>query len=506
MARVTIREIETLKSPLPQSKADLLVLPMSQGDSSLHGEAGELFSPDSPVSALLTSGDFSGKLGEVRTSYGASSSFSRVMLVGLGPTDEINAERVRHGVAKAMREALELSVSSVVLALPEPAGVLTAATLVELATEAALLGTYKYDAPKAADAAEEKAVEHLFIQLPDGLGQSEGDQALRRGMYRALGTNLARDLGHAPANLMTPTDMAAKAEEMARRSGLEVKILEREDCELLGMGAFLGVTAGSAQPPKFIILEYDCGDPNAPTIGLVGKGITFDSGGISIKPAAKMDEMKYDMCGAAAVLGTMSVVKELEVPVNVVAAVAACENMPGGRATKPGDVHTSLSGKTIEILNTDAEGRLVLADALTYVARTYKPTAMINYATLTGAIIVALGHYGAGVFSNDDDVWQRLERAAASSGDRAWRLPIWEEMPEHLKTPFADLKNMGDGNAGGGSIIAGTFLREFVEGIPWAHIDIAGTAWWDKDRPHVPKGASGFGVRLSLDFLESFGK
>jgi leucyl aminopeptidase len=217
-----------------------------------------------------------------------------------------------------------------------------------------------------------------------------------------------------------------------------------------------------------------------------------------------MDEMKYDMCGAAAVLGAMSCLRDLEVKVNVIAALPATENMPGGRATKPGDVHTSYSGKTIEVLNTDAEGRLVLADGLSYLARQYEPDALIDLATLTGAVIIALGHYGAAVLSNDDALAERIRAASERSGERSWRLPIWEEYPEHLKTPFADLKNIADGNAGAGTIAGGAFLAEFVEGRPWAHIDIAGTAWWDKDRPHIPKGASGYGVRLLIDLIEGY--
>jgi leucyl aminopeptidase len=249
------------------------------------------------------------------------------------------------------------------------------------------------------------------------------------------------------------------------------------------------------------LLEYGCGDPNAPVIGLVGKGLTFDSGGISIKPAARMNEMKYDMCGGAAVLGIMSVIRDVGVPVNVVAAVPSTENLSGGSAYKPGDILRSYSGKTIEVHNCDAEGRLILADALSYVAQNYKPAAIIDMATLTGAVVIALGHYGAGLLATDDELAGRLQAASARTGERLWRLPLWEEMNEHLKSDFADLKNIADGGAGAGTIVGGAFLSNFVDSVPLAHIDIAGTAWWEKDRPYLPKGPSGYGVRLVLDAL-----
>ena len=236
----------------------------------------------------------------------------------------------------------------------------------------------------------------------------------------------------------------------------------------------------------------------------MGKGLTFDSGGISIKPSAKMDEMKYDMCGGAAVLGIMSVVRDVGVPVNVVGAIPSCENLSGGSAYKPGDILRSYSGKTIEVLNCDAEGRLILADALSYVAQNYKPAAIIDMATLTGAVVIALGHYGAGLITPDDRLADRITRAAQRTQERIWRLPLWEEMNEHLKSSFADLKNIGDAGAGAGTIVGGAFLSNFVHQVPWAHIDIAGTAWWEKDRPYLPKGPSGYGVRLVLDALRAW--
>jgi leucyl aminopeptidase len=287
---------------------------------------------------------------------------------------------------------------------------------------------------------------------------------------------------------------------------LRCTIFDRAKMEELGMGALLGVAQGSHEPPRFILFEYDCGDPNAPSVAIVGKGLTFDAGGISIKPSAKMEEMKFDMCGGAAVLGIMSVLADTGVKVNVIGAVPSTENLPGGGAYKPGDILRSHSGKTIEVQNCDAEGRLILADALSYVARVHKPAAIVDMATLTGAVVIALGHYGAALLSNDDALAARIEGAAARSGDRLWRLPIWEEINDHLKSDYADLKNIADASAGAGTITGAAFLGNFVDGVPWAHIDIAGTAYWEKDRPHLPKGPSGYGVRLIVDLLRSWGK
>ena len=329
---------------------------------------------------------------------------------------------------------------------------------------------------------------------------------MRRGLVRAQGVNFARDLAHTPANVLTPRGLAEQAAAMAADSGLQAEIWDQGAIEKAGMGAFLSVARGSEEPPRFIILRYRCGRAGAPLLGLVGKGLTFDAGGLSLKPPLDMHEMKYDMCGAAAVLGAMKCLSGLEVPVDVVAAVPATENLPSGRATKPGDVIKSFHGKTIEVLNTDAEGRLVLADGLSWLIRTHHPAAVIDLATLTGAVLIALGHYGAAVLSNDDALAARIERAALSSGELTWRLPLWESYPDHLKGETADLRNIAEARAGAGTIAGGAFLREFVEETPWAHIDIAGTAWWDKDRPHLPKGPSGYGVRLLLDLLEGFGQ
>jgi leucyl aminopeptidase len=322
------------------------------------------------------------------------------------------------------------------------------------------------------------------------------DAGFRRGAAVAAGTTLARECANRPANHCTPTHLAVQAKALAKSHGLKVEVLERKDCEKLGMGAFLAVAQASHEAPKFIVLRWLGGAKTAAPVVLVGKGITFDTGGISLKPAAEMDEMKYDMGGAASVLGTLRAVAELKLKLNVVGLIPTCENMPGGRAVKPGDVVTSLSGQTIEILNTDAEGRLILCDALTYAER-FKPAAVVDIATLTGACVVALGHHRSGLFSTSDELAAELLSAGERGADPAWRLPLDEEYDEALKSHYADMGNVG-GRAGG-AITAAKFLQRYTAKYPWAHLDIAGTAW----KSGQAKGGTGRPVPLLTHFLLS---
>ena len=507
MSNVSIRELAVSVSALEKEKADLLVLPLAQGTKSLPAAIAALVGGDKgSVAALLASGDWKGDVGETAIAYGAGEAFPRVLLVGTGEAKGWSRERARAVSASAVRRARDLGLSQVAFLLPlSSASSWSPEAELELAVEAALSGAYQYSGQKTLELEKFKSIGKLSFVHPGG-DATKLATALARGRARGEAVHFVRDISNAPANLLNPSDFAAAAKQVGAENGLKVRVLGREECEKEGLGSFLSVAQGSIQPPQFILMEYDCGKKDAPTIGLIGKGITFDSGGISLKPPAAMHEMKFDMCGAAAVLGTMKALKPLGIPVNVVAAIPTTENMPGGRATKPGDVFKSYSGKTIEVQNTDAEGRLVLADALTYVARNYKPAAMLDLATLTGAVIIALGHYGAAVLSNDDALAERIAKASDESGDRCWRLPLWEDYPDHLKSDCADFKNIADGNAGAGTIAGGAFLAQFVESVPWAHIDIAGTAWWDKDRPHLPKGPSGFGVRLLLDLLAGYGR
>jgi leucyl aminopeptidase len=328
---------------------------------------------------------------------------------------------------------------------------------------------------------------------------AEVTEGLARGQAIAAGVLLARECANRPANHCTPSFLADEAKRLAKQHGLKVEVLERKDAEKLGMGAFLAVSQGSDEPPKFIVLRYEGGAKTEAPIVLVGKGITFDTGGISIKPSAEMDEMKFDMGGAASVLGTMRAVGELKPALNVVGVIPTCENMPSGRAVKPGDVVTSLSGQTIEILNTDAEGRLILCDALTYAER-FKPAAVVDIATLTGACVIALGNHNSGLFSADDELAANLLAAGKSALDPAWRMPLEDEYDEVLKSNFADMANVGP--RAGGSITAAMFLRRFTKKYRWAHLDIAGTAW----KSGAAKGATGRPVGLLTHFVLSQAK
>jgi leucyl aminopeptidase len=339
------------------------------------------------------------------------------------------------------------------------------------------------------------------VRLPGSvsLAVSSGDQAIaKQALARALaiadGVALARDLGNLPGNLCTPTVLADEARALAKRSGLKFQVLERKQMEALRMGALLAVAQGSDEPPKMIVLEWRGGDRGAAPIALVGKGVTFDSGGISLKPGDAMDEMKFDMSGAGAVLGTMAAIAAMKLALNVVAVIPATENMPSGRAVKPGDVVTSMSGQTIEILNTDAEGRLILCDALTYVAR-FEPSTVIDLATLTGACVIALGHHHSGMFTKTDHLAQELLQAGQDALDTCWRMPLDDEYQEQLKSPFADMANIG--GRPGGSITAACFLARFAKDYEWAHLDIAGTAW----KSGAAKGSTGRPVPLLTQFL-----
>lgn len=358
------------------------------------------------------------------------------------------------------------------------------------------LGSFNY----RFDALKSKPVETSFVPNKITLGCdkkqiSAATLGLTIGRAISTGVNLARELGNLPGNICTPSYLASEAKRLARgQVKLNVKVLEEKQMKELGMGSLLSVSAGSDQPAKLIVLEYKGGNKNDAPIALVGKGITFDTGGISLKPGAAMDEMKFDMCGAASVLGTMQTLLDLEVPINVVGVIAASENMPNGSATKPGDIVTSMSGQTIEILNTDAEGRLVLCDALTYTER-FKPRVVIDIATLTGACVIALGSHASGLFSNREELAEDLLRAGQQANDRVWRMPLWDEYQKQLESNFADMANIGGREAG--SITAACFLSRFTKNFAWAHLDVAGTAW----KSGGAKGATGRPVPLLVQYL-----
>ncbi len=450
---------------------------------------------DGGIAEILTKGDFTGKTGQSQWVYGLSGvSADRVLLVGCGKPAELDDRRYRQILTQGTQALAATGAANAVSYLAElaPKG-RTLAWAVRQHGEASDHALYRFDRMKSKPA-DKRKLARLSLGLTDKQDVPAAEQALAVSQAIAAGVSLARDLGNLPANVCTPEYLAAQAKTIADAdSRIKLTVLDRAQMEELGMGTLLAVAKGSEQPPKLIVMQYrNAGD--AKPYALVGKGVTFDTGGISIKPAAEMDEMKYDMCGAASVLGTMSAVSRLGLPLNVVGVVAAVENMPDGRATRPGDVVTSMSGQTVEILNTDAEGRLILCDALTYTER-FKPAAIVDIATLTGAVIIALGRHPHGLFSNDDTLANELLGAGERAVDRAWRLPLWEDYQSQLDSNFADMANIGGRD--GGSITAACFLSRFTKGQRWAHLDIAGTAW----KTGKEKGGTGRPVPLLTEWL-----
>jgi leucyl aminopeptidase len=444
---------------------------------------------------VLKRGDMEGKPGTTRLLYKvANVPAERVLLVGLGKEGGFGTQAYRDAVRAATHAAADTGAVEAVLCFADlPVKDSDLEWRARHASLAAADALYRFDEMKSKKAPA-RTLKRIVLALPRRLGEVAAARGAAAGAATAAGVSLARDLGNLPGNVCTPTYLADEAVKLARKWKLGVDVLERRDMEKLGMGALLSVARGSRQPPKFIELRYHGGAKKAKPVVLVGKGITFDTGGISLKPAAEMDEMKFDMCGAASVLGTFRALAELAPKLNVVGLVPTTENMPGGAATKPGDIVTSMSGQTVEILNTDAEGRLILCDALTYAER-FQPAAVVDIATLTGACVIALGHVASGLFANRDSLAEELLAAGRSAWDRAWHMPLWDDYQENLKSPFADFANIGGRPAG--SVTAACFLSRFAGKYPWAHLDIAGTAWTSGKN----KGATGRPVPLLTTFL-----
>jgi leucyl aminopeptidase len=448
------------------------------------------------LSEVLRRGDLEGSLGKTLLLHNVPKiPADRVLLVGLGREREFNESAYRNAVLAAGKALKGTGASDATFCLTDlPLKRHDTGWKVEHAVLGLVEASYRFDRMKSKPPAAKKTLRKVTLHVARRSEIAAGEIAIDRGTAIAEGISLAKDLGNMPGNHCTPAYLAEQAVELGKRHGIKVDVLEQKDIEKLGMGCFLAVARGSRQPPKFIVMEYNGGRRDQAPIALVGKGITFDTGGISIKPSAEMDEMKYDMCGAASVLGAMKAAALMKLPLNLVAAIPATENMPGGNAIKPGDVVTTMSGQTVEILNTDAEGRLVLCDALTYVEK-FKPAAVVNVATLTGAMVIALGHVATGLFSNSDSLARELIQAGEAGWDRAWHLPLWDEYQEALKSNFADFPNIG--SRAGGSITAACFLSRFTKSYPWAHLDIAGTAW----KSGTDKGATGRPVALLVHFL-----
>ncbi len=448
------------------------------------------------INEVLRRGDHDGKLGSTLLLHKVPHvSADRVLLVGLGRERDFGEAAYRSALAAAVRALRTTGASEATICLTELAlKRRDTAWKVEHAVLAVSEGFYRFDRMKSKPPESKRALRKVTLHVSKRAEIAEGEVALARGQAIAEGMTLTKDLGNLPANICTPTYLAEQAVELGKRHGMKVEILEQKDLEKLGMGSFLAVARGSRQPPKLIVMEYHGAKRAAPPVALVGKGVTFDTGGISIKPAAEMDEMKFDMCGAASVFGTMKAIALMRLPLNVVGVVPATENMPDGNAVKPGDIVTTMSGQTVEILNTDAEGRLILCDALTYVEK-YKPAVVVDIATLTGAMGIALGHVATGVFSNSDPLAREILAAGETSWDRAWHMPLWDDYQEGLKSNFADFPNIA--SRAGGSITAACFLSRFTKAYPWAHLDIAGTAW----KSGAEKGATGRPVALLSHFL-----
>jgi len=444
------------------------------------------------VRGVLKRGDMDGKPGSTRLLYKPPNlAAERVLLFGVGKESDLDAKSYRDVVRGAVSAVAETGAEDTYLYAAElPVKDRDLAWRLRHAVAVAEEALYRFDEMKSK---KSPARALRRIVLPTASKSADAERGVREGQAMAAGMSLAKDLGNLPGNVCTPTYLAEQAEKLARRWKLRVEVFERRDMEKLGMGALLSVAKGSRQPPKFIELAYRGSKKSKPVV-LVGKGITFDTGGISLKPSAEMDEMKFDMCGAASVLGTLRAIAELKLELNVVGLIPTTENMPGGAASKPGDIVTSMSGQTIEILNTDAEGRLILCDALTYAQR-FEPTAVVDIATLTGACVIALGHVATGLYSNRDELALELLEAGSRAWDRAWRMPLWDDYDEQLKSPFADVANIGGRPAG--SITAARFLARFADKYPWAHLDIAGTAWTSGKN----KGATGRPVPLLTTFL-----
>jgi leucyl aminopeptidase len=446
------------------------------------------------LARLYASGDFAGKKDEQALLHPGGAA-ARILLLGLGKPEETGRTGLRRAAAAAAKRARTIGVPSLGFFLaPEARGSLTARESGQVIAEGLPFGQWHYAEMKQPPEEKKPVLEQAVVLAPaDTADVMAGHQV---GAAIAAGQAVTRDLQVLPGNVCTPSYLARHAGDLVRRHGIKGTVLDLAAIRAEKMGGLLAVAQGSAEEPKFIVLEYE--GAAGPPIVLVGKGITFDTGGISIKPADKMEDMKYDMSGAAAVLGLFEMLGRLKPKIHVVGLIPTTENMPSGTAVKPGDVVTSHLGKTIEIINTDAEGRLILCDALSY-ARRFQPACVVDVATLTGAVVVALGHVASGVMGTDDALVEELRRAGDRGGERVWPLPLWDEYRDLIKSDIADVKNSGGRPAG--SISAGWFLREFVSGYPWAHIDIAGTAYSDREDATRGKGPTGICMRLFAEFV-----
>jgi len=493
-------EIKVIVGDIAQIEADAIVVNLFEGVEQPGGATAAVDKAlDGAISSLISRGEIKGKFGEVIITH----TFGKlpagiVAIAGLGKRQDFNVDKVRGAAGEFCRALRKLNCHKIATILHGSGiGGIGLEASAKAIAEGALLGLYsftKYKKPEYED------VEEMLIVVREKEKVPILEAAIGKGKLVASATNLARDMVNEPANYMTPSQMAEAAKEIASKYNLEFKVFDREDMEAMGMGALLGVAKGSNQPPKLITLSYKGDERSEKVFGFLGKGITFDSGGISIKASEGMGEMKDDMAGAAAVMTAVGAIAQLKPKINVTAIIPATENLPSGTALKPGDVLKAMNGKTIEVISTDAEGRLILADALSY-AQKLGLSPLIDLATLTGACRVALGTLYSGLFGNDQDLIDKVRKAAERTGERMWQMPMPEEYKEQNKSEIANVKNTG--NRYGGAITAALFLAEFVANIPWVHIDIAGTAFSTKESGYIAKGATGVGVRTLVELALS---
>ena len=478
-------------------RAGALVVPVFS-DGELTGAAKAVDSAlGGAIADVLTSGEIKGKANELAFIHAKDQPFHRVLVVGLGESGKFEPQALARYAGAAVRNLGRRGITDVAIALPQHAAGRETAC-VSFVAEGAISGSFETSMYQ--DKPEKKLAVETVTVLATDLDASAAQAGLTRGTIVGEAVNFARRLALTPANDMTPTILADEASRGAKDAGLDVEIFDEARARKENMGSFLSVAQGSAQPPKFIIMRYN-GDPGSKELlALVGKGITFDTGGISLKPPERMEEMKYDMSGGAAVIATMAAIGKLKPKLNVVGLVPATENMPGGKATKPGDIVKAMNGKTIEVINTDAEGRLILADALCY-ANKLGATKIVDTATLTGACVIALGHAASAAVSNNDEFAQTFIGASKPTGERYWQMPLYDDYATAMKSDIADLKNTGGRAAG--TLTAGAFLKSFVEETPWIHLDIAGTAYLDNESAWQAKGPTGTPVRALVSLVET---
>ena len=430
--------------------------------------------------------------GNKRADY--STVVARLVVAGIGKREKFTSDEVRAFFAKFIKKVNSKKLDS--FAIDADSFGLDNKEYAQACAEGLVLGAYEFNCYKSDNKKNTKVKKVIFIGNAD-------KKSLEKGKIVGVGVNFARDLGNHPPNILTPKYMADESVKISKAKNMKSKIIDIKEFKKIGLGSFYGVAMGAHEPAKMILVEYKGGKKGDKPLALVGKGITFDTGGISLKPPPRMDEMKFDMCGSATVLGVMKAVSILQPKLNIIFAVGATENMPGGKAQRPGDIVKAYNGKTIEVLNTDAEGRLVLADVLSYVDKNYKPSAIIDFATLTGAVLIALGDRASGIMGNNDKLIEDVKNSSSITGERVWQLPLWPEYCKDIKSKVADIKNLGRGRLAG-TISAGAFLKEFVGDTPWVHMDIAGTAWGPKEPSYMPShGATGVAVRLIYNLIEN---